>query len=86
MAATNKNVSKLGLFSANPFGRIDQNIREYRKDAEQKQISWEAADKGIEEEYQMFRDAYNPKKLAQKLELLAWKSFSVPLLKIIKSN
>lgn len=80
VAATNKNVSKLGLFSANPFGRIDQNIREYRKEAEQKQISWEEADKGIEEEYQMFRDAHNPKKLAQKPELLAWKSFSVSLL------
>ena len=80
IAITNKNVSKLGLFSANPFGRIDQNIREYRKEAEQKQISWEEADKGIEEEYQMFRDAYNPKKLAEKPELLAWKSFSVPLL------
>ncbi|WP_404984656.1 alpha/beta hydrolase fold domain-containing protein [Chryseobacterium sp. M5] len=80
VAAANKNVSKLGLFSANPFGRIDQNIREYRKEAEQKQISWEEADKGIEEEYQMFRDAYTPKKLAEKPELLAWKSFSVPLL------
>ncbi|REC45649.1 alpha/beta hydrolase fold domain-containing protein [Chryseobacterium sp. 5_R23647] len=80
IAIANKNVSKLGLFSANPFGRIDQNIREYRKEAEQKQISWEEADKGIEEEYQMFRDAYNPKKLAEKPELLAWKSFSVPLL------
>lgn len=80
VAAANKNVSKLGLFSANPFGRIDQNIREYRKEAEQKQISWEAADKGIEEEYQMFRDAHNPKKLAEKPELLAWKSFSVALL------
>lgn len=80
VAAANKNVSKLGLFSANPFGRIDQNIREYRKEAEQKQISWEEADKGIEQEYQMFRDAHNPKKLAEKPELLAWKSFSVPLL------
>lgn len=80
IAIANKNVSKLGLFSANPFGRIDQNIREYRKEAEQKQISWEAADKGIEEEYQMFRDAHNPKKLAQKPEFLAWRSFSVPLL------
>ncbi|WP_139421640.1 alpha/beta hydrolase fold domain-containing protein [Chryseobacterium mulctrae] len=79
IAIANKNVSKLGLFSANPFGRIDQNIRNYRKDAEQRKITWEAANKGIEDEYQMFRDAYNPKKLAQKPELLAWKSFSVPL-------
>lgn len=80
IAVANKNVSKLGLFSANPFGRIDQNIRDYRKDAEQKLITWEKADEGIEKEYQMFRDAHDPKKLEEKHELLAWKSFSVPLL------
>lgn len=80
IAIANKNVSKLGLFSANPFGRIDQNIRNYRKEAEQKMISWEDADKGIEEEYQTFRNAYNPEILKQKPDLLAWKSFSVPLI------
>ncbi|MCU7617282.1 hypothetical protein NZ698_08730 [Chryseobacterium sp. PBS4-4] len=80
LAATNKNVSKLGLFSANPFGRIDQNIRDYRKDAEQKKISWDEANKGIEAEYQIFKDAQNPEILKQKPDLLAWKSFSVPLL------
>lgn len=80
IAVANKNVSKLGLFSANPFGRIDQNIRDYRKDAEQKNITWEKANEGIEKKYQMFRDAHNPKKIAEKPELLAWKSFSVPLL------
>ena len=80
IATANKNVSKLGLFSANPFGRIDQMIRDYRKQAEQNRISWEDADKGIEKEYQTFRDAYNPKKVEQNPNLLAWKSFSVPLL------
>ncbi|NMR35051.1 hypothetical protein HIO71_12725 [Chryseobacterium aquaticum] len=80
IAIENKNVSKLGLFSANPFGRIDQNIRSYRKDAEQKLISWKEADKKIEEEYQTFKDANNPKILKEKPELLAWKSFSIPLI------
>ncbi|RZJ48918.1 MAG: hypothetical protein EOO19_06810 [Chryseobacterium sp.] len=80
IAIANKNVSKLGPFSANPFGRIDQNIRNYRKEAEQKMISWEDANKGIEEEYQTFRNAYNPEILKQKPDLLAWKSFSVPLI------
>ncbi|MCX8522857.1 alpha/beta hydrolase fold domain-containing protein [Chryseobacterium formosus] len=80
IAIANKNVSKLGLFSANPFGRIDQMIRDYRKDAEQNRISWEKADKEIEKEYQTLRDAYNPKKVEENPNLLAWKSFSVPLL------
>lgn len=80
IAVENKNVSKLGLFSANPFGRIDQNIRSYRKYAEQKLISWKEADKKIEEEYQTFKDANNPKILKEKPELLAWKSFSIPLI------
>ncbi|MCX8534408.1 hypothetical protein [Chryseobacterium luquanense] len=80
IAVANKNVSKLGLFSANPFGRIDQMIRDYRKDAEQKRISWEEADKMIEKEYQTFRDAQNPQKITETPSLLAWKSFSVPLL------
>ena len=80
IAAANKKVSKIGLFSVNPFGRMDQMIREYRKRAEQNLITWEEADKAIEKEYQYFRDANNPKKLEEKPELLAWKSFSVPLL------
>lgn len=80
IAVANKNVSKLGLFSANPFGRIDQNIRDYRKDAEHKLITWEKANEDIEKEYQTFRDAHDPKKIEEKPELLAWKSFSVPLL------
>lgn len=80
VATANKNVSKLGLFSANPFGRIDQMIRDYRKQAEQNRISWKEADENIEKEYQTFRDAYNPKKVAANPNLIAWKSFSVPLL------
>lgn len=80
IAAGNKNVSKIGLFSVNPFGRIDQAIREYRKKAEQNKISWQVANEGIEKEYQTFRDAHNPEKVAKDPNLTAWKSFSVPLL------
>lgn len=80
IAAANKNVSKLGLFSVNPFGRIDQNIRQARKKAEQKIISWEDADKEIEKEYQILKDANNPNIAKKDPSLLAWKSFSVPLL------
>lgn len=71
--------SKLGLFGANPFGRIDQNIRDSRKDAESKKITWEIADKEIEEQYAIYRDANNPEKLKTNSGLMAWKSFSEPL-------
>lgn len=80
IAKAYKHVSKLGLFGANPFGRIDQNIRRYRKEAEQNHITWEEADQKIEEQVQLLRDANNPEKTAVDPSLLAWKSFSVSLL------
>lgn len=80
IAAQYKPVSKLGVFGANPFGRIDQNIREYRKDAEKNVITWTDAEKGIEEEYKMYRDANDAEMVKKKPSLLAWKSFSTPLI------
>ncbi|MDP2160175.1 MAG: hypothetical protein Q8K02_06815 [Flavobacterium sp.] len=80
ISLNNKKVTHLGLFSANPFGRIDQNIRYYRKQAEKNQISWEVADKEIEELYELFRNSHNDKKVKEDINLLAWKSFSRPLL------
>lgn len=79
IALNNKNVTNLGLFGPNPFGRIDQFIRENRKKAETKQISWLEADKKIEQNYQMFKDAHNDSVLKQNPYLIAWKSFSRPL-------
>ncbi len=76
----NKNVTHLGLFGSNPFGRIDQLIREDRKAAENKEITWKEADKRMEETYQMYRDSYDENALKRKPNLLAWKSFSRPLL------
>ncbi|MGV0966130.1 hypothetical protein [Empedobacter falsenii] len=82
-----KNVTNLGLFSANPFGRIDQNIRAYRKDAEKKEISWQEADKAIEQEYQFYKDANNSEKLKNNPNLIAWKSFSEPFINdLLKIN
>ncbi|MFH7013898.1 hypothetical protein ACHRV5_18725 [Flavobacterium sp. FlaQc-52] len=79
IALNNKKVTHLGLFSTNPFGRIDQLLREERKAAESKAITWETADKNMEETYQMYRDAYTPDSVKVKPYLLAWKSFSRPL-------
>ena len=80
IALNNKNVTHLGLFGANPLGRIDQKIRDYRKSAESKQITWTEADEQIENTYQMLRDSYNADALKKEPYLLAWKSFSRPLL------
>jgi hypothetical protein len=78
IAARNKNITRLGLFGANPFGRIDQSIRDYRKAAESKEISWEEADQEMKEKYEMLRESYNEDALKAKPYLLAWKSFSKP--------
>jgi pimeloyl-ACP methyl ester carboxylesterase len=80
IALNNKKVTHLGLFGANPFGRIDQKVRDYRKSAESKQITWDEADYRIENTYQMLRDSYNAYTLKKQPHLLAWKSFSRPLL------
>ena len=80
IALNNKQVTNLGLFGANPFGRIDQNIRDYRKSAESKQITWEEADERIEQTYKMFKDSYDERVLIENPNLLAWKSFSRPLI------
>lgn len=80
IALNNKKVTHLGLFGANPFGRIDQLIRDERKSAENKEITWEKADKNMEETYQMYRDSYDKNTLKKNPDLLAWKSFSRPLL------
>jgi len=80
IALNNKNVTHFGVFGANPFGRIDQRIRDYRKNAESKQITWQEADQKIDSTYQMLRDSYNADTLKKEPYLLAWKSFSRPLL------
>ncbi|MEO0899921.1 MAG: hypothetical protein AAFY71_26140 [Bacteroidota bacterium] len=76
IAANNPAVSHLGLFAANPMGRIDQYIRQARLDAQLGKISWEEADKVIEEQFEFFQAAHHPDSLQTKPEYLAWASFS----------
>lgn len=73
-----KRISKLGLFGFNSFGRIDQLVRQARKDAENKVISWEQADEKIEGLYQFYRDANDAQKRKEDANLVAWHSFSNP--------
>lgn len=75
-----KSVDKIGLFATNPFGRIDQNIRAYRKSAENNEIDWLEASKNIEEEYQTYRDSFDKNKVNNSPHLIAWNSFSEPLI------
>lgn len=76
IAASNKSVTHLGLFSANPFGRIDQFIREPRLDAQLGKITWEQADSNMVEYYELYKAAHHPDSLRSNLALRAWKSFS----------
>ena len=80
LALQDDSVTHLGLFSANPFGRIDENIRRIRLDAQIGKISWEKADKMINSEYDFLREAYKSDSLNDKPILKSWKSFSKPLL------
>ncbi len=78
LAVKNKNVTHLGLFGANVFGRIDQMIREERRRAETGKISWETAQKNMEYWYQLWAEANDPKAKETRPDLYSWKSFSKP--------
>jgi pimeloyl-ACP methyl ester carboxylesterase len=78
IAAANNQVSHLGLFSANPFGRIDQYIRQSRLDAQLGKISWEKADSLMNRQYDIFTKAYNSDSIKKQPRLMAWRTFSEP--------
>ncbi len=80
IAASNKKVSKLGLFGYNPHGRIDQQIRQARKDAEKNKITWEQADAIINNQYDFYKDILNEDMVKKNPSLVSWKSFSKPTL------
>lgn len=80
IAASNKNISSLGLFGYNPNGRIDQSIRQIRKNAEARIISWEKADSLQQEQYGFYKMIQSQDSLDTYPSLLSWKSFSKPTL------
>ena len=79
IATCNPNVTHLGLFSPNPFGRIDQFVRQPRLDAQLGKISWAKADSLMQQQYDFFKKANNPDSLKADPRLKAWKTFSEPL-------
>ena len=74
--ATQNNITHLGLFSANPFGRIDQYIREARLDAQLGKISWKKADSLMNENYLFYQQVNNKDSIKVNPSLKAWKSFT----------
>ncbi|MGV3631227.1 MAG: hypothetical protein ACO1O6_08475 [Bacteroidota bacterium] len=80
IACADKHVKKLGLFSPNPFGRIDEFLRRARLDAQKGKISWEEADRIMEEQYAFYKTAFDPGSIAKDPGLLAWQTFSEPFI------
>ncbi len=76
IATSNSAVTHLGLFSTNPFGRIDQFTRQARLDAQVGKISWEKADSMMNEQYAFFRQTNHTDSIKANPSLKAWKSFS----------
>lgn len=76
IAVKNNGVTHLGLFSANPFGRIDQFIREARLNAQLGKTSWEKADSLINEQYVFYEKVNNEDSIKANPNLKAWKTFN----------
>lgn len=76
LAVQNKNITHLGLFSANPFGRIDQYVREARLNAQLGKISWEKADSLMNSYYKFYEKANNKDSIKAEPSLNAWKTFT----------
>lgn len=76
IAATNPKVTQLGLFGYSPQGRIDQSIRQIRKDAETGKISWQKADSLQQEQIAFYQLIHNNDSVRQNPGLVSWRSFS----------
>jgi len=77
IAASNKYVTRLGLFGYNPLGRIDQYIRQARKDAECGKITWQKADSICNDQFEFYQFIQNKDSLVVHPSLKSWESFSL---------
>lgn len=76
LAAVDSSVTHLGLFAANPMGRIDQYIREARLNAQLGKITWTEADSIINSQYDFYKQVQNQDTLEANPHLIAWKTFT----------
>lgn len=83
IASSNKYVTALGLFGYNPTGRMEQAIRQIRKNAEAGKISWQKADSLQQEQYEFYRLIQHVDSVKANPGLVAWKSFSAPTIQAL---
>jgi len=76
LALANQDITNIGLFSPNPFGRLDQRIRSLRLEAQLGNISWETADSLMNDRYEFAKEVSNPDSIKAYPYLKAWESFS----------
>lgn len=76
ISVLNNEVTHLGMFAANPMGRIDQFIREARFNAHNGKISWAQADTIINDTYELYSIAHHPDSLKARPDYNALKTFS----------
>ena len=72
-------VSALGLFSPNPFGRVDEMIRTEKVKALTGNKSNEEADEEIRKWYRFMESAHDPDSVRAHPNLKSWASFSEPI-------
>ena len=83
LASKNKYITQLGLFSYDPFGRVEKIIRGIRKDAEMNKISWGKADTLINDRYEFNKAIHDPEFLKEHPEYLNWNSFAQSTIEIL---
>ncbi len=83
LASKNKSITQLGLFSYDPFGRVEKIIRGIRKDAETNKISWGKADSLMNDRYEFNKAIHDPEFLKEYPEYLNWNSFAQSTLEIL---
>ena len=83
LASKNKNITQLGLFSYDPYGRVEKIIRGIRKDAETNKISWGKADTLINDRYEFNKAIHDPEFLKEHPEYLNWNSFAQSTIEIL---
>ncbi|MCF8238850.1 MAG: hypothetical protein K9I85_11880 [Saprospiraceae bacterium] len=79
VAAASPWITRLGLFSPNPFGRIDQFIRETRLDAQLGRQTWEQADSLMDNFIQLSRLTADPEVRSENQNFASLWSFSEPM-------
>lgn len=87
LAASNSKITRVGLSSYNPHGRINQAIQSIRRDAEKGEITWTEADSLQQEQMEFYKLIQNKDSVKVMPSLTSWVSFSKSTLdELVKLN